>query len=109
MAIVRLLGSFPNSQIKPTSAVRDTEVTEIAVAASPAETQILVANEDRITATFINSGTFPLKYDTAAGQADTEGILITPGRTFTVEGPDVEVWATGVGGATVVGLQDERG
>lgn len=109
MSIVRLLGSFPNSQIKPTSAVRETDVTEIAVPQDPAEIQILTANEDRISATFINSGDFPLKYDTVAGQASSEGIQIAPGRTFTVEGPDVEVWATGIGGATTVGLQDERG
>lgn len=109
MSIVRVLGSFPNSQIKPTSAVRDTEVTEIAVAASPAETKVLNANDDRIRATFLNAGSFPIRYDTNSGEAVSEGIQIAPGRTFTVEGADVEVWATSIGGAGILQLQDELG
>lgn len=109
MSIIRLLGSFPNSQIKPTSAVRDTDITTLAVAASPGETKVLVANEDRITATFKNAGAFNIKYDTQAGQALAEGMTIEPGRTFSVEGADVEVWATSVGGAGSLELQDERG
>lgn len=109
MSIVRVLGSFPNSQIKPTSAVRDTEVTEIPIAASPAETKALNANDERIRATFINAGTTNLRYDTNPGEAATEGILIQPGRTFSVEGADVEVWITSVGGPGLVQLQDELG
>jgi len=109
MSIVRLLGSFPNSQIKPTSAVRETDVTQIPIAAAPAETKILNADEDRITATFINSGVTNLRYDTAPGNVATDGILIVPGQTFTVEGADVEVWALSVGGPGSVGLQDEKG
>lgn len=109
MSIVRLLGSFPNSQIKPTSAVRETDVDVVPVGASPVETKILDANEDRISITFKNEGTFPLKYDTEPGNVASEGILIQPQRTFTVEGPDVEVWASGIGGATEVSFQDERG
>lgn len=109
MSIVRVLGSFPNSQIKPTSAVRDTNVTELAVAASPSETKVLVADEDRIRATFINAGTVPIKYDTNSAEAVSEGIEIAVGRTFSVEGADVEVWATGIGGTGLLQLQDEKG
>lgn len=109
MAIVRKLGSFPNSQIKPTSAVREADSTIVQVLASPGETQVLVANENRIKAILINNGPLPFRYDYQPGNVLNEGALIPVGGAIEIEGGFDSVWATGIGGATSIAIDDRLG
>ena len=109
MSIVRLLGSFPNSQIKPTSAVRLSDADRFPIAASPTEVKVLNANDERISATLLNTGTVTWLYDYAPGNVAAEGLPITPGQSVTVEGADAEVWIVSSGGATEVAIDDRLG
>lgn len=109
MVIIRKLGSFPNSQIKPTSAVREADSIIVAVLASPAESQVLTANENRIKAILINNGPFPFRYDYQPGNVLAEGALIPVGGAIEIEGGFSDVWATGIGGATSIAIDDRLG
>lgn len=109
MSIVRLLGSFPNSQIKPTSAVRLSDAYRVAIPANPTVVQVITANTERITATLFNSGTVTWFYDYQSANVLTEGLPITPGQSVTVEGGEVEVYVASSGLATQVTIDDRLG
>lgn len=107
MAIVVKLGSFPNSQIKPRSAVRDATVIDISLPIAGTEVQILTANSARVKAIIKNSGSFPINIDYQSGPSD--GFTIEPGSALTVEGGGDDVFATPLGGASSVQIDDRLG
>ena len=102
MSIIRLLGSFPNSQIKPRSPVREAEMLEIALAGG--EEQILSAD---VKAIIKVSGANPVKIDYTSGPSD--GFTVNPGGALTVEGGGDDVFATPIGGASSLEIDDRRG
>jgi hypothetical protein len=106
--IIQKLGSFPNSQIKPRSAVRDADVVRVPVT-SAGEVQILSANPVRVKAIVKNEGPFPLQYDYNPGQAASEGFLVPVGGAINIEGGGDDVYAIGIGGDTVVSIDDRLG
>ena len=105
MSIIRLLGSFPNSQIKPRSPVREAEMLEIALAGG--EEQILSADDTRVKAIIKVSGANPVKIDYTSGPSD--GFTVNPGGALTVEGGGDDVFATPIGGASSLEIDDRRG
>lgn len=110
MSIVRLLGSFPNSQIKPRSPVRESATIVLAVAASPGNTQVLLQDANRIKALIKNSGSFPIEY--AYSVADLgldQDFTLNPGASITVDGGGNDVFMQAIGGVGEVEIDDRVG
>lgn len=105
--IIRDLGSFPNSQIKPRSPVTSAGMNEITLAAAGVEIQILSADPNRVKAIIKNSGASAVKIDYTAGPSD--GFTINPGGALTVEGGGDDVFATPIGGAGALEIDDRLG
>lgn len=98
MSIVRLLGSFPNSQIKPRSPVRESEMINLNLPLAGGEQQILAADIDRIKAIIKNK-------ESSAGDAfvdytngPSDGFTLKPGAALTIDGGGDNVFVTPVGG-----------
>lgn len=106
MGIIVKLGSFPNSQIKPRSAVRTATMIDVALMAA-VETQILTANNSRVKAIIKNSGLVPVDIDYQSGVSDA--FTINPGASLTIEGGGDDVFATAVGGAGALQIDDRLG
>lgn len=107
MAIIVKLGSFPNSQIKPRSAVRDADMINISLPVPGTEVQILTQNSARVKAIIKNSGAFPINIDYTSGPGAF--FQIPPGGALTVEGGGDDVFATPIGGASSVEIDDRLG
>lgn len=104
--IVQKLGSFPNSQIKPRSPVRDANMIEFALVAAT-ETQILSQNSQRVKAIIKNSGGVPVEIDYTSGPSDA--FTLQPGAALTIEGGGDDVFATAIGGAGALEIDDRVG
>jgi len=104
--IVVKLGSFPNSQIKPRSAVRDATMIDVALV-DGVEKQILSQNSQRVKAIIKNSGAVPVNIDYTAGASGS--FTIPVGGALTVEGGGDDVFATAVGGAGALQIDDRLG
>lgn len=110
MSIVQKLGSFPNSQIKPRSPVRESDTIVLAVAASPGFTQVLAADPARVSALIKNSGSFPIEY--AYNSADlsiNQDFTLAPGDAITVDGGGDDVFMQAIGGVGEVEIDNRLG
>lgn len=106
MAIEDKLGSFPNSQIRPRSAVKKSTMIDIALVADT-ETQILSENKQRVKAIIKNNGTVPVDIDYTSGPSDSFRLL--PTTALVVEGTDDDVFATAIGGAGSLEIDERLG
>lgn len=110
MSIVRLLGSFPNSQIKPRSPVRENDTDSITVPASPSFTTILTMGTDLVKAIVINEGPNPIEYVyNSSSNFATAPITLNVGDSMVFEDGDggSTVIARGIGGSSEI-VVDER-
>ena len=106
MGIVFKLGSFPNSQIKPRSPVRQSEMKNVALLADT-ETQILTAENSRVKAIIKNSGEVPVELDYIAGLGNV--FTLPPGGSLTIDGGGDDVFAEAIGGAGALEIDDRFG
>lgn len=90
------LGSFPNSQIKPRSPVRESEMINTTITVGDGETMILAEDTNRIKAIIKNTGPGDAFVDYESGPSD--GFTLSPGSAITVEGGGDDVFATAIGG-----------
>lgn len=107
MSIVFKLGSFPNSQNRPRSPVRESEMIEVSLPVGGTEVLILSENAARIRAIIKVSGANPVKFDYVAGPSD--GFTVNPGGSLTIENGNDDVFGTPIGGPSAVEIDDRVG
>lgn len=107
MSIVKKLGSFPNSQNRPRSPVRESAMIEVSLPVAGTEYSVLAANANRVRAIIKVVGPNPVKFDYTSGPSD--GFTINPGGALTVENGNDEVFGTPQGGASAVEIDDRLG
>ena len=104
--IIVKLGSFPNSQIRPRSAVRESVIINFALVMA-VETPILVQNSQRIKAIIKNQGPNSVNIEYASGI--TPVFTLASGAALTVEGGGDNVFATAIGGPSELQIDDRLG
>lgn len=105
--IIQKLGSFPNSQVKPTPATRTAEIIELTAPALPASIQYTTP-QDLTAAIVVNNGPNPLRYAYEAGDVAT-GPIIAVGGAVTIDDAEATVFLSGVGGTTEVRIDEREG
>jgi len=103
-----LIGSFPNSQIRPTPA---TQTENNPVIPIPADTVTIVLNEnsDRVSATLINEGPTDVRYTAGAeNPSAAEGTLLVAGSSIDIDGPE-EYKFFASGGASAISVSERIG
>lgn len=105
MSIVNILGSFPNSQIKPRPSSQEAAVNVVNLA-DGVETPILTPNPNRTQAFIkVRSGTVLVDYE--AGPQD--GVILETDSSLDISVTADTVYATAQGGAAVVEIDDREG
>lgn len=107
---ITYLASFPNSRIKPRSATRTREVTEVVIAADNAKTTVLSEDDNRTVATINNVGTVNLRYAYKGDVVEvddkirTEGYLMEPGDKIDIDVSEELIMQTDSAVAATTGL-----
>lgn len=108
MPIVAVLGSFPNSQIRPRNASQNEDTSNIFIANTTVQV-IAPANLNRTSLTILNEGPGDLRWRTADEGAPTatDGFLLKKGASIQVESLE-EVQAYAIGDCNV-SIQEGEG
>lgn len=104
-----LLGSFPNSQVKPRPSTQDESVPNVDVPADTVTT-LVAANPDRTVLTILNEGPTDCRWRTAneGDPSDTEGFLLIAGSSVEITSKE-EIKGYCDGGITKFSTQEGIG
>lgn len=109
MGIVALLGSFPNSQVRPRKATQTEETGTVPVPSSTVTT-IAAANPNRTFLTIKNEGPTEIRWGTAAVPPTAlSGFLLGAGEGIDIETPEEIQVITTQAGTTEVSVEEGEG
>lgn len=102
------LGSFPNSQIKPRSPVRESETIDVPLAA---DTKIVVLPEDenRILAIIKNKANSAAEVEISYASGAVDAFTLLPGSATQVDGGGDDVYAEAIGGTATLEIDNRVG
>lgn len=103
-----LLGSFPNSQVRPRKAT-EVEITDKITAPLGLST-LIAANPDRTFLTIVNEGVNPFRWGTLADPPDANnGFLVPVGSGVSNIETQEEIQVFAIGGATDISIEEGSG